>query len=82
MKPAVCFDLVLQRSDELYWDGAEYHLGASNWRSDSPESAHAHFSECLRLNPAHNEARRVLNKPVHYREVKSNVFEAIEPGSE
>jgi len=44
----------------------------------NPEVAHLHFLQCLRLNPAHNKARRALYKPAHYREVESNVFEMIE----
>jgi tetratricopeptide (TPR) repeat protein len=75
------FRLVLQRQDEQYWDGAEYHLGSIELALDHPEAAHAHFSECLRLNPAHNEARRALYKPAHYREVESNVFEAMAPAT-
>jgi tetratricopeptide (TPR) repeat protein len=73
------FRLVLQRSDEQYWDGAEYHLGCIELSLGNPETAHAHFKECLRLNPAHNEARRALYKPAHYREVESNIFEAMVP---
>jgi TolA-binding protein len=72
------FRLVRHRPDEQYWDGAEYHAGCIEMALGNPEAAHAHFSECLRLNPAHNKARRALYKPAHFREVESNVFERIE----
>ena len=73
------FRLVLHRPDEQHWDGAEYHLGSIEITLGNPEAAHAHFTECLRLNPAHNKARRALYKPPHYRELEMNVFERIEP---
>jgi TolA-binding protein len=76
------FRLVLHRPDEQYWDGAEYHIGCIEMALGNPEAAHAHFSECLRLNPAHNKARRALYKPAHYREVEPNVFELIEPAAQ
>jgi tetratricopeptide (TPR) repeat protein len=72
------FRLVLHRSDEQHWDGAEYHLGSIEMALGNPEAAHTHFSECLRLNPAHNKARRALYKPAHFREVEANVFERLE----
>jgi TolA-binding protein len=72
------FRLVLHRSDEQYWDGAEYHLGCIEMALQNPEAAHGHFMQCLRLNPAHSKARRMLYKPAHYREVESNVFLRID----
>ena len=73
------FRLVLHRGDEQYWDGAEYHLGCIEMGLGNSAAAYAHFSECLRLNPTHNKARRALNKPARYREVDSNVYESTEP---
>jgi hypothetical protein len=73
------FRLVLHRPDEKYWDGAEYHLGCIELALCNPEAAHAHFLECLRLNPAHNKARRTLFKPLGYREAENNVFMRLEP---
>jgi glycosyltransferase involved in cell wall biosynthesis/ADP-heptose:LPS heptosyltransferase len=72
------FRLVLHRPDEQFWDGAEYHLGCIETAFGNPARAREHFTECLRLNPTHNKARRTLNEPAHYREVDSNVFERIE----
>jgi TolA-binding protein len=75
------FRLVLHRPDEQYWDGAEYHLGRIEIALGDPEASHAHFVECLRLNPTHDKARRALSKPAHYEEVRPNVFEAIDAKS-
>src|SRR5207245_593581 len=72
------FQLVRQRPDEEYWDGAEYHLGCIENALGNPAAAHSHYTECLRRNPGHNKARRILNNPALYREVDSNVFEIIE----
>jgi tetratricopeptide (TPR) repeat protein len=71
------FYLVLNRPDEQYWDGAEYHLGCIEKALGNPIAAHAHLTECLRLNPTHNKARRELNKPTRYTEVESGVFQMI-----
>ena len=71
------FYLVLNRPDEQYWDGAEYHLGCIERALGNPLAAHAHLTECLRLNPTHNKARRALNKPTRYHEVESGVFQII-----
>lgn len=73
------FRLVRERSDEEYWAGAEYHLGCIENELENPDVAHFHFTECLKWNPGHNKARRILNNPTAYREVEPNVFEAIEP---
>jgi hypothetical protein len=75
------FQLVRQRPDEEYWDSAEYHLGCIETELGNPAAAHSHFMECLRRNPGHNKARRILNQPVLYREVDPNVFEIIEPAA-
>jgi glycosyltransferase involved in cell wall biosynthesis/ADP-heptose:LPS heptosyltransferase len=74
------FRLVLHRSDEEYWDEAEYHLGCIETVLGNAAAAHAHFHECLRRNPAHSKARRALDKPTFYREVESNVFERLDAG--
>jgi len=71
------FYLVLNRPDEQYWDGAEYHLGTIEASIGNALAAHSHFSECLRLNPTHNKARRALNKPTRYFEIESGVFQMI-----
>ena len=71
------FQLVLHRSDEEYWHGAEYHLGCIETELGNESSAHSHFIECLKKNPGHNKARRALNKSPQYREVAPNVFETI-----
>jgi len=73
------FRLVRDGPDEDYWDGAEYHLGCIENELGNPDASHAHFLECLRCNPAHNKARRIVNNPTMYREVEANVFETIEP---
>ncbi|HYR43227.1 MAG TPA: glycosyltransferase family 2 protein [Terriglobia bacterium] len=75
------FQLVRQRPDEEYWDGAEYHLGCIETGLGNPSAAHFHFTECLRRNPGHNKARRILNQSTLYREVAPNVFEIIEPAA-
>jgi hypothetical protein len=75
------FRLVRERTDEDYWDGAEYHLGCIENELGNPVAAHDHFMECLRRNPGHNKARRILNNPAMYREVDPNVFEMIEPSA-
>lgn len=75
------FSLVLQRNDEKYWDGAEYHLGCIEMTLRNPEAAHGHFLECLRLNPAHHKARRALFKPGGYRETEANVFVRMDRSS-
>ena len=75
------FQLVRQRPDEEYWDGAEYHLGCIETGLGNPSAAHFHFTECLRRNPGHNKARRILNHSTLYREVDPNVFEIIEPAA-
>lgn len=72
------FRLVLHRSNDGYWDGAEYHLGCIESRFANPQAAHLHFIECLKLNPGHGKARRALNKPRFYREVEPNVFETMD----
>jgi hypothetical protein len=76
------FRLVLQRPDQGYWEGAEYHLGCIEIKLGSEAAAHAHFLECLRRNPGHDKARRALNKTTLYREVQPNIFEIIEPAAE
>jgi hypothetical protein len=75
------FQLVLQRPDEEYWDGAEYHLGCIETGLGNPSAAHFHFTECLRRNPGHNKARRILNHSTMYRETEPNVFEISEPAA-
>jgi glycosyltransferase involved in cell wall biosynthesis len=75
------FRLVLHRPDEEHWDGAEYHLGCIETELGHPDAANAHFVECLRRNPAHNKARRALNKPALYRELDSDVFESVKPAA-
>jgi hypothetical protein len=72
------FQLVLHRSNDGYWDAAEYHLGCIESKFENTRSAHFHFIECLKLNPGHSKARRALNKPSVYREIETNVFEAID----
>ena len=69
------FRLVRQRPDEQYWDRAEYHLGCIESELGNESAAHAHFTECLRRNPRHNKARRMLNNSTLYRETEANVFE-------
>jgi glycosyltransferase involved in cell wall biosynthesis len=73
------FRLVRERSDDQYWAGAEYHLGCIESKLGNPGASHFHFMECLRWNPGHNKARRILNNPTQYREIESNIFEVIEP---
>ena len=73
------FRLVLHRPDEEFWNGAEYHLGCIESALGNQRAAHDHFVECVRLNPAHNKARRALNKPALYGEAAANVFEILEP---
>ena len=73
------FQLVRQRPDEEYWDGADYHLGCIEGELGDPAAAHNHFTECLRRNPGHNKARRMINNPTFFREVHPNVFEIIGP---
>ena len=75
------FRLVRDGRDEEYWDRAEYHLGYIEGELGNPAASHAHFLECLRCNPAHYKARRILNNPTMYREVDPNVFEIIEPAA-
>jgi glycosyltransferase involved in cell wall biosynthesis/ADP-heptose:LPS heptosyltransferase len=72
------FRLVRERPDHEYWDGAEYHLGCIETELGNLDAAHSHFMECLRHNPGHNKARRILNHPALYREIETNVFERIE----
>jgi hypothetical protein len=76
------FRLVLHRSDEEHWDGAEYHLGCIETELGHAVAAQAHFVECLRNNPHHNKARRALNNQALFRESESNIFERIEPMAE
>src|ERR1051326_6313626 len=73
------FRLVRDGPDEDYWDGAEYHMGCIENELGKPAASHSHFLECLRCNPAHTKARRIINYPTMYREVDANVFEIIEP---
>jgi Glycosyl transferase family 2 len=73
------FRLVLHRPDEGHWDGAEYHLGCIETHLGNESAARGHFVECLRLNPGHSKALQELNKPAHYREVETNVYEAVAP---
>jgi hypothetical protein len=73
------FRLVLHRPNEGQWDGAEYHLGCIESRQQNRTAAHAHFTECLKLNAGHGKAGRALNHSPFYREVAANVFEAVEP---
>jgi hypothetical protein len=75
------FRLVRERPHEEYWDGAEYHLGCIERKLGNPAAAYLHFVECLRRNPGHNKAGRILNNPAIYREAGSNVFEIIEPAA-
>lgn len=75
------FRLVLHRPDEGNWDGAEYHLGCIESKLENADAAYFHFTECLKLNPGHRNARRALNSPSFYREVEANVFESIETGA-
>jgi glycosyltransferase involved in cell wall biosynthesis len=75
------FRLVRERSDEQYWAGAEYHLGCIEKELGNRDAAHLHFMECLRWNPGHNKARRILNNPTTYREIDPNIFEAVEPAA-
>ncbi len=72
------FKLVLNRPDEGFWDGSEYHLGCIESGMGNAAAAHVHYIECLRLNPGHTKARRALNNPVLYRERDANVFETTE----
>jgi glycosyltransferase involved in cell wall biosynthesis len=76
------FRLVLHRSDEEHWDGAEYHLGCIETELGNAAAARAHFVECLRNNPHHNKARRALNNQALFREAEPNIFERIEPLAE
>src|SRR5262249_41979784 len=73
------FRLVREGTDEQYWAGAEYHLGCIESKLGNPDGAHFHFTECLRWDPGHSKARRILNNPKMYREVQPNVFQVIEP---
>lgn len=73
------FRLVLHRPDEGHWDGAEYHLGRIETHLGNESAARGHFVECLRLNPGHTEALQELNRPANYREVETNVYEAVDP---
>ena len=75
------FRLVRERSDEQYWAEAEYHLGCIEKELGNPDTAHLHLLECLRWNPGHNKARRILNNPIKYREVEPNAFEVIDPAA-
>ncbi|PYS02121.1 MAG: hypothetical protein DMG15_25800 [Acidobacteria bacterium] len=75
------FQLVRQRPDEQYWDRAEYHLGCVESQLGNASVAHAHFKECLRRNPRHNKARRMLTNSTLYREIEPNVFEIARPAS-
>jgi len=72
------FQLVRQRPDQEYWDGADYHLGCIETELGNARAAHSHFMECLLRNPGHNQARRMVNHPTLYRETEPNVFEIIE----
>jgi tetratricopeptide (TPR) repeat protein len=71
------FRLVLHRRDEQYWAGAEYHLGVIAERTGNPEAAHAHLTECLRLNPGHRKARQRLQERSSFEEIEPNVFKRI-----
>src|SRR5579883_292791 len=73
------FRLVLHRPDDGHRDGAEFHLGCIEAKLENAVQAHAHFIECLKLNPGHSKARRALNKPSLYREIEPNVFEVLDP---
>src|SRR3989442_11300742 len=75
------FQLVRQRPDEQYWDRAEYHLGCIENHFGNRFAAHSHFTECLRRNPRHSKARRMLNDSTLYRETEANVFEVAVPAS-
>lgn len=75
------FHLVLHRPNEGHWAGAEYHLGCIESQLADTRAAHFHFTECLKLNPGHSQARRALNVPSFYREIEPNVFEAIDPAA-
>jgi hypothetical protein len=75
------FRLVLHRPNEGHWDGAEYHLGCIESHLGNESAARGHFVECLRINPGHTKALQELNRPAHYREVESNVYEAVAPNS-
>ena len=75
------FTLVLQRQDQEYWAGAEYHLGCIEAKLKNPEAAHTHFIECLRLNPGHRKARQLLQRRDSFREVRPNIFVRIEPAA-
>jgi hypothetical protein len=75
------FRLVLNRPDEGHWNGAEYHLGCIESSFGNDPAARIHFMECLRLNPAHSKARRELNRPMHYTEVDTNVYELDAPAT-
>jgi len=72
------FRLILNRPDQEYWSGAEYHLGCIETQLGNPRTAYEHFVECLRLNPGHKKARLALNKPTIFTEVRPNVFERID----
>jgi len=72
------FRLVLHRGDEEYLAGAEFHLGCIEGELGNEESAQAHLTECLRLNPGHRKARRMLHKQSPFEEVRHNVFERID----
>src|SRR5207249_24653 len=75
------FNLVRDQPDEQYWDRAEYHLGCIESQLGNPAAARAHFAECLRRNPRHNKARRMLNNSTLYRETEANVFEIVAPAT-
>ncbi len=69
------FQLVLNRRDEEYWAGAEYHLGSILTALGQPQAGREHFVECLRLNQGHKKAREALKIPELFTEVRPNVFE-------
>ena len=75
------FKLVREQPDKQYWDRAEYHLGCIESQLGNPSAARAHFAECLRRNPRHNKARRMLNYSTLYRETEANVFEIVAPAT-
>ena len=75
------FRLVLHRGDQEYLAGAEFHLGCIEGELGNPESAEAHLTECLRLNPGHRKARQMLHKQSLFEEVQHNVFERVDATS-
>src|SRR5438128_10052018 len=75
------FKLVREQPDKQYWDRAEYHMGCIESQLGNPAAARAHFAECLRRNPRHNKARRMLNYSTLYRETEANVFEIVAPAT-